>query len=37
MVSTRVSSKVFLNVKGGYRWQTGADALYIGAELVGEF
>ncbi len=32
-----LSSKVFLNVKGGYRWQSGADSPYIGAELVGEF
>jgi hypothetical protein len=32
-----LSSKIFLNVKGGYRWQSGADSPYLGAELVGEF
>jgi Cellulose biosynthesis protein BcsS len=32
-----LSPKVFLNVKGGYRWQSGFDSPYLGAELVGEF
>ncbi len=32
-----LSSRVSLNVKGGYRWQSGADSPYIGAELVGQF
>jgi Cellulose biosynthesis protein BcsS len=32
-----LGSKVFLNVKGGYRWQSGHDSPYLGAELVGEF
>jgi hypothetical protein len=32
-----IASKVFLTLKGGYRFQSGADSPYIGAELVGEF
>jgi hypothetical protein len=30
-----LSSKIFINVKGGYRWR--GDSPYVGAELVGEF
>lgn len=32
-----LTPKVFLNIKGGYRWQSGADSPYLGAELVGTF
>jgi hypothetical protein len=33
----QLASKVFLALKAGYRFQSGADSPYIGAELVGEF
>jgi hypothetical protein len=32
-----LSPTVFLNVKAGYRWRSGFDSPYLGAELVGEF
>ena len=32
-----IASKVFLTLKAGYRFQSGADSPYVGAELVGEF
>ena len=32
-----LASWVSLNLKGGYRWQTGANSPYVGAELVGQF
>ena len=28
---------VFVNVKGGYRFQSGADSPYIGVEVIGQF
>jgi hypothetical protein len=33
----QIARKVFLTLKAGYRFQSGADSPYIGAELVGEF
>lgn len=32
-----IASKVFLTLKAGYRFQSGANSPYVGAELVGEF
>jgi hypothetical protein len=29
--------KVFVSVKGGYRFQSGANSPYVGVEIVGEF
>lgn len=33
----QLSEKTFLTVKGGYRFQSGANSPYVGLELVGEF
>jgi len=33
----QLGQKTFLTLKGGYRFQSGADGPYVGAELVGEF